>query len=108
VSPRSTPGGAYLTISAGARATSDPLVDGQQLALGEQAGGSSAGEIFQRRTGVEPDGNYVALAWPTLVRVNASEPYDAVLGLLTDTLADEGMGAEAIGNADGTDTVGTA
>jgi hypothetical protein len=107
VSPRSTPGGAYLTISAGARATSDPLVDGQQLALGEQAGGSSAGEIFQRRTGVEPDGNYVALAWPTLVRVNASEPYDAVLGLLTDTLADEGMGAEAIGNADGTDTVGT-
>jgi hypothetical protein len=107
VSPRSTPGAAYLTISAGARATSDPLVDGQQLALGEQAGGSSAGEIFERRTGVEPDGNYVALAWPTLVRVNASKPYDAVPGLLTDTLAEEGMGAEAIGNADGTDTVGT-
>jgi hypothetical protein len=107
VSPRSTPGAAYLTISAGARATSDPLVDGQQLALGEQAGGSSAGEIFQRRTGVEPDGNYVALAWPTLVRVNAGKPYDAELGLLTDTLAEEGMGAEAIGNADGTDSVGT-
>ncbi|HET6771865.1 MAG TPA: hypothetical protein VFH36_01050 [Acidimicrobiales bacterium] len=107
VLPRSTPGAAYLTISAGARATSDPLVDGQQLALGEQAGGSSAGEIFERRTGVEPDGNYVALAWPTLVRVNASKPYDAVLGLLTDTLAEAGMGAEAIGNADGTDTVGT-
>ena len=33
---RSTPGGAYLTISAGARATSDPLVDGQQLAVDDQ------------------------------------------------------------------------
>src|SRR5918997_1753274 len=107
VSPRSTPGAAYLTISAGTRATADPLVDGQQLALGEQAGGSSAGEIFERRTGVEPDGSYVALAWPTLQRVNADEPYDAELGLLTDTLDEAGLGAEAIGNADGTDTVGT-
>ncbi len=107
VSARSTPGGAYLTISAGTRATADPLIDGQQLALGEQAGGSSAGEIFARRTGVEPDGSYVALAWPTLQRVNASEPYDAELGLLTDTLDEAGLGVEAIGNADGTDTVGT-
>ena len=106
VSPRATPG-AYLTISAGSRATSDPLVDGQQLALGEQAAGSSAGDVFERRTGVEPDGRYVALAWPTLERVNARQPYDAALGLLTDTLDDAGLGVEAIGNADGTDTVGT-
>jgi len=107
VSPRATPGAAYLTISAGTRATSDPLVDGQQLALGEQAAGSSAGDVFQRRTGVEPDGRYVALAWPTLERVNAAQPYDAELGLLTDTLDGAGLGVEAIGNADGTDTVGT-
>ncbi|HET6954737.1 MAG TPA: hypothetical protein VFI47_30525 [Acidimicrobiales bacterium] len=107
VSARSTPGAAYLTISAGTRATSDPLVDGQQLALGEQAAGSSAGDIFERRTGVRPDGSYVALAWPTLERVNARQPYDAALGLLTDTLDDAGLGVEAIGNADGTDTVGT-
>ncbi|MBN2624272.1 MAG: hypothetical protein JXA83_12920 [Acidimicrobiales bacterium] len=107
VHPRSTPGAAYLTISAGSRATSDSRVDGQQLALGEQAAGSSAGEIFERRTGVEPDGSYVALAWPTLERVNARQPYDAKLGLLADTLADAGLGAVAIGNADGTDSVGT-
>ena len=107
VSARSTPGAAYLTISAGTRAGADPLVDGQQLALGEQAGGSSAGDIFERRTGVEPDGSYVALAWPTLQRVNAREPYDAELGLLTDTLDGAGLGVEAIGNADGTDSVGT-
>src|ERR687894_1385493 len=107
VSPRSTPGAAYLTISAGTRAAAGPLVDGQQLALGEQAGGWRAGEFSARRTGVEPDGSYVALAWPTLQRVNAREPYDAELGLLTDTLDEAGLGAEAIGNADGTDTVGT-
>jgi hypothetical protein len=107
VSARSTPGAAYLTISAGTRAIADPLIDGQQLALGEQAGGSSAGEIFERRTGVQPDGSYVALAWPTLQRVNAREPYDAEPGLLTDTLDEAGLGVEAIGNADGTDTVGT-
>ncbi len=103
---RSTPGGAYLTISAGARATSDPLVDGQQLAVDEQSAGSTAGEIFQRRTGTRPAGTYVSLAWPTLESVNADEPYDAELGLLAETLDDAGRGAAAIGNADGSDTVG--
>ena len=56
---------------------------------------------------MRPDGSYVALAWPTLERVNAREPYDAELGLLTDTLAEADLGVEAIGNADGTDSVGT-
>jgi hypothetical protein len=106
VSARATPGAAYLTISAGTRATSDPLVDGQQLAVDEQSAGSTAGEIFERRTGTEPDGTYVSLAWPTLEGVNADEPYDAELGLLAETLDDAGRGVVAIGNADGTDTVG--
>jgi hypothetical protein len=106
VSARATPGAAYLTISAGTRATSDPFVDGQQLAVDEQSAGSTAGEIFERRTGTEPDGTYVSLAWPTLERVNADEPYDAELGLLAETLDDAGRGAVAIGNADGSDTIG--
>ncbi|MGH9228174.1 MAG: hypothetical protein ACRD07_05465 [Acidimicrobiales bacterium] len=106
VSARATPGAAYLTISAGTRATSDPDVDGQQLAVDQRSAGSTAGEIFERRTGTEPDGTYVSLAWPTLERVNADEPYDVELGLLAETLADAGRGAVAIGNADGSDTVG--
>jgi len=106
VSARATPGAAYLTISAGARATSDPFVDGQQLAVDEQSAGSTAGEIFERRTGTGADGTYVSLPWPTLERVNADEPYDAELGLLAETLDDAGLGAVAIGNADGSDTVG--
>jgi hypothetical protein len=106
VSARAAPGAAYLTISAGTRAASDPLVDGQQLAVDQQSAGSTAGEIFERRTGTEPDGTYVSLAWPTLERVNADEPYDAELGLLAETLDEAGRGAVAIGNADGSDTVG--
>ncbi|CAN5896796.1 membrane protein [soil metagenome] len=107
VSPRSGPGDAYLTISAGARATTEPAVDGQVLALNEQSSGSMAGEIFARRTGSIADGDFVALGWPALLRVNEAEPYDAVLGLLAETLRDEGVEVSVIGNADGTDFIGS-
>jgi len=106
VSPRSGPGDAYLTISAGSRATTERTVDGQVLALEEQSSGSAAGEIFQRRTGIAPEGDHVALAWPALVRRNARQPYDAVLGLLATSLHEAGVTTAAIGNADGTDSIG--
>ena len=48
----------------------------------------------------------MALAWPSLLKVNAREPYDAELGLLAKTLDEAGFGTVAIGNADGTDTIG--
>lgn len=99
------PGGAYLTISAGARAIGASAADGQELALDNTAAGSAAGEIFARRTGVTAEeGAHVALAWPSLLRRNDAEPYDAELGLLGDTLREAGMGSAAIGNADGADT----
>ena len=106
VSPRSGPGDAYLTISAGSRSTTQRSVDGQVLAVGEQSSGSLAGEIFARRTGLVPEGQFVSLAWPALERANASKPYDAVLGLLAETLVDAGVPIAAVGNADGTDSVG--
>ena len=106
VSARSGPGDAYLTISAGARATTERTVDGQVLALDEQSSGSAAGEIYRRRTGLVPDGDHVALGWPALVRRNARQPYDAELGLLAETLQAHGVSTTAIGNADGTDSVG--
>jgi hypothetical protein len=106
VTARATPGDAYLTISAGSRSVGVPGIDGQQLGLEEQSAGSAAGEIFERRTGVRPDGDVVSLVWPSLVRANAREPYDAELGILADTLEDDGLGAVAIGNADGTDSIG--
>lgn len=106
VRARSGPGDAYLTISAGARATTTPLVDGQVLGLAEQSSGSAAGEIFRRRTGLPSDGAFVSLSWAALLRANASEPYDAVPGLLADTLEAAGVSSTVIANADGTDTIG--
>lgn len=107
VSPRSGPGDAYLTISSGSRATTQSAVDGQVLALDEQSAGSAAGEIFSRRTGLDPEGRYVALAWPALVRANGRQPFDAVLGLLASTLHDNDLITRTIGNADGTDSIGS-
>jgi hypothetical protein len=104
VSPRSDPGAAYLTISAGARARGLNNVDGQQLAVDERSGGSSGAEIFERRTGVVADGEYVSLGWPSLTAANARQPYGAKLGLLYDTLAEAGQSAMAIGNADGSES----
>ena len=103
VAHRSTPGEAYLTISAGTRATSDELVDGQVFSVEARAGDSAAGEVFQRRTGVTPRGEFVALGWPTLDRANDRQPYDAVLGLLGERLRDEGFRTAVIADADGSD-----
>jgi hypothetical protein len=106
VNARSTPGDAYLTISSGSRSIGTSGYDGQQLGLEEQSSGSAAGEIFERRTGSRPDGDVVSLVWPSLIRANAAQPYDSELGLLAETLEDDGLGAVAIGNADGTDSIG--
>jgi hypothetical protein len=106
VSARSTPGDAYLTISSGSRSVGMPDIDGQQLGLEEQSAGSAAGEIFERRTGSRPDGDVVSLVWPSLIKANASQPYDAELGILAETLERDDLGAVAIGNADGTDSIG--
>ncbi|MEZ5137868.1 MAG: hypothetical protein R2711_03575 [Acidimicrobiales bacterium] len=104
--PRSGPGDGYLTLSAGSRAATVVGVDGQVLGLDEEASGSGAGEIFQRRTGAAPEGEAVALAWPGLVRANARQPYGTEIGALADALAEGGASIAAIGNADGLDTVG--
>lgn len=106
VSARSGPGDGYLTISAGTRATTERVVDGQVLALDEQSSGSAAGEIFTRRTGLAPSGPFVSLSWPALVRRNDARPYDAELGLLASTLAEAGVRTSVVGNADGTDSIG--
>lgn len=106
VSPRAGPGDAYLTISGGSRAATVREIDGQVLALEEQSTGSAAGEIFERRTGLTPDGPYVSISWPSLVRANEAEPYETQPGLLTETLLAADVSVAAIGNADGIDGIG--
>ncbi|MCU1369998.1 MAG: hypothetical protein JWO77_1192 [Ilumatobacteraceae bacterium] len=103
---RSGPGDAYLTISGGSRAATVPEIDGQVLAVDEESLGTAAGDIYQRRTGNDPSGPYVSLAWPSLERANAAEPYETEIGTLTASLEAGGVSVAAIGNADGTDSVG--
>lgn len=106
VSPRETPGGAYLTISAGSRSIGEPETDGQVLGVDEESSGSTAGDIFTRRTGSQPTGPFVSLAWPSLLALNADQPYVARPGLLAETLADAGVSSAVLGNADGIETIG--
>ncbi len=101
---RSGPGEAYLTISAGSRAATEELVEGQVLAAMEGGQLTPAGEVFVRRTGVEPDGKFVTIGWPQLLRVNDAQPYDAVPGLLAETLRGHGVGTAVVANADGNDS----
>lgn len=105
VTARASPGDAYLTIASGTRAATDARADGQVLALDEESSGSTAGEIFTRRTGVRPEGPYVSLSWPALVAANEAEPYDAEPGLLAEALGDAGVAATVVGNADGAESI---
>ena len=103
---RSGPGDAYLTISGGSRAATVPAIDGQVLAVDEESIGTAAGDIYQRRTGNDPAGPYVSLAWPSLERANDAQPYETEIGTLTDALQKGSVASAAIGNADGTDSIG--
>jgi hypothetical protein len=100
----SRPGDAYLTIGAGSRAIGEPGTDGDVLGPDADFAGEPAGGVYHRRTGREPTGHGLALSWPALVRANDREPYDAIPGLLAQTLTDADVATAAIGNADGSDT----
>jgi len=106
VAPRSGPGDAYLTISGGSRAATVRPIDGQVLALDDTSSGSDVGDIYARQTGNSADGPFVSLAWPSLLRANANEPFDTEIGALSDALQSEGRHVAAIGNADGLDGLG--
>lgn len=92
---------AYLTISGGTRAVGDEATDGLQLHRDETFEGEPAESVYRRRMGRSTDAEMVSLAWPILLKENRPQPYDVELGLLAETLRDNGRTAAAIGNADG-------
>jgi hypothetical protein len=104
---RSDAGDAYLTISAGTRAAGVDGVDGEVLRTVEDPAEGNVGEVFRRRTGITVSDGSVVLGWPELVRRNAREDFDADLGQLHDSLAIAGVGTMVVGNADGSDEIGT-
>lgn len=101
VGSRTSPGDAYLTIGAGARATSGGLDDvGAVMSDSEATDDGSAAEIYERRFGVSPDGKLLGLAFAQIQRRNDELLYGAKPGSLGGVLRDAGQQAGAIANAD--------
>lgn len=101
VGARTSPGAAYTSIGAGNRARTIGLQDGGQVLMAtETADGGSAAELYQRRTGIVPDGRLLAVDFPEIVEGNDQLRYGSVPGSLGAALADDGIGVGAVGNAD--------
>lgn len=100
VGPVTDPGRAYLTIGAGNRASSeDPFTDGEAADIGEQTPSGPASAVFERRTGVSPDGRVLALTFPEQVARNEELLYGTVPGAFGQALSDSGRELGAVGNA---------
>lgn len=99
--PRTDPGEAYATIGAGARAgTPDSTTDGQAADREELTPDGPATAVYQRRTGVDPTGEVLALTFPQIQARNRVLLYGAVPGSFGRALVDAGRGIAVVGNAD--------
>ena len=107
VAHRPGPADAYVTFGAGTRGVGLPGVDGDQFDADEIVGDVPAGEVFERRTGRDPESGIVSLGFPSLKRENDSLPYDVELGAVADQLALHDVGRAVIANADGVEGPGS-
>jgi len=102
VGPRTDGADAYLTIGSGNRAdAADPLTAGWSSDVGDDTPSGTAGEIYRRRTGIEPRGEIVALTIAEQVARNRELLYGAVPGSLATALVGSGRKMGVVGNADG-------
>ncbi|KAA0236397.1 MAG: hypothetical protein EDR02_01145 [Actinobacteria bacterium] len=99
-----SPGEAYLSLSAGNRATSDRGVDGVAVQRDEVLEEGTPDEIYERRTGVAPTGEVLQLGFPILDKRNEALLYGTEVGALGEALESAQRSAATIGNAD-TDTI---
>lgn len=101
VGPRTDGADAYLTMGAGNRADAlDPVTAGDAAELSETAPSGSAGEVYRRRTGIEPTGDIVVLSIAEQIARNDALLYGAAPGALASSLAAAGHLSAAVGNAD--------
>lgn len=101
VGPRTDGADAYLTIGAGNRADAmDPSTAGWASEVGDATPSGTAGEVYRRRTGIEPTGEIVALTIAEQVARNSELLYGAVPGSLASALEGAGRHMGVVGNAD--------
>lgn len=99
VRQRTSPGDGYAALGAGARAVAAGM-PGQNFEPDERYGDGTAGEVFERRTGIPLRDDIGALSISSIVDANNGLPYDAKAGLLGHMLTDNGFSRAVIANAD--------
>jgi len=100
VGSRTRPAQAYLTIGAGNRASAvGPGSAGLAASVDEMTAEGPAAAVFERRTGVRPDGEVVSLFFPAQVNRNRQLLYGTEPGSLGQVLRDAGIGMGVVGNA---------
>ncbi len=95
----------YVTLGAGARSVgTETETDGEGFEVGEPFADTTAGQVFERRTGRTVDHGLVNLDIGGIVDKNEQELFDAEIGALGDKLASSNWSRAVIANGDGEDT----
>lgn len=94
-------GDGYLSLGAGGRIFGDSSTVGESFQVGEPFGSGTAGDAFEQRTNRRVQNGIVSLDIVSLRTDTRSQPYDAQLGALGNTLADAGYRRAVIANGDG-------
>lgn len=95
----------YVTLGAGTRSVGTNMEsDGEGFEVGEPFADTTAGQVFERRTGRTARGGLVNLGIAGIVDKNKQELFDAEVGALGDKLASSDWSRAVIANGDGEDT----
>lgn len=97
---RTSPGSGYATLGAGAKTIAPDEIAGLAFGPAEPYEGSTAAQVFRRRTGHPLIGAAGHLRIGTLQQVNEHSVYGGTLGFLGDALADAHVSRGVVGNAD--------
>ena len=95
----------YVTLGAGTRSVgTETETDGEGFQVGEPFADTTAGQVFERRTGRTASGGLVNLGIGGIVDKNKQQLFDAEIGALGDKLASSDWSRAVIANGDGEDT----
>jgi hypothetical protein len=95
----------YTALGAGGRASANTNLAAQAFETTEPYGDSTAGAVYQQRTGVEATGGIVHLGVESLISENADGLYNPAIGALGDTLEAAHVPRAVIANGDGAQPV---
>ena len=100
IGARTSLGEGYATISAGNRASAGAVDAGLAFEPYERFESGPAAAAYERRMGVEADGQLLQVAFPAINRLNRGFLYGAEPGALAEALSGSGRATAVIANAD--------